>query len=1065
MAQQQMHVLVDQTTGIPYQVSAEGLLTMHNAAAAAQAQAQAKAQAQVYQQFLQQQQQQPAKVGTAGSGGLSVVYAAPGQSAAGQPGGGAPPQPHGAGTHQGPQYLPTHTHGQPPLPSPQVQVVQGSGPAQTHVHAHLMAQAQVSGDLMEGGGPEEAATSCAPAVPSTQPSQQPAPGHARVLSAAHSQNHPGAVTQAQQLRANSMGERGHRRGHRLRKDGKYQSGSAGLQEEVMVQEPQPLEYPPQTQVHGHAAAAWGKQPARNSGATLSAHHHGHAVKHTGHHHGQGLPLRNQRLLDEIATKRAELVESPTTRLHFKEFYRQFRAREKTSFEAAKNLALTCFDHLPQKVHWRLYLEIAELSKRENRFQEARDIYRRVCNMQPYACQGWLEYSKLEEECGNLEKCSRILQRGLMFCHYSESLLIKAIKHEERLQHLDSARELLSRLKRAGIEKVWRTVLEGALLEARAGNTAVARKIFRYLMQQVPWYGPIYYEAFRLEEKNEHFTSALQIIERGLAEIPRYGPLWFGAFRLCERIDMREAEATLNRGEKPTLRRTTDAIARARESISKELVWKVHFEAAQIEERLALLIAENQEKQQSERKTSVTTDGGSEEGKGEAKKASQSRGGRGVLLSACRRRYAAAALACPANLRWKVWLAGARTELAAGVDNDNPSGTGAPTPSDQGGGRHLEQVRHLLNRAFQEVPDKSRSHVFLECSRVEEFAGRLGGARRILSRARAETRSEWKVFLESVLLEVRAGDLDRAVLAAESALGVHSGTGRLWAVLVALRQREGDAKQLSVLRRALREVPKSGEVWCEGARVHLNPCAPRFDLEAARRYLEFAIQFTPQYGDSFMECLRLELISKLLAPRAERLVEGMKICFMGTPCCKGKKSPDALECSKHPLPKEISNLDVMVTVEDELFKAEDFIRVDTKELELRCVNADPNYGSMWFHCRQKPSDTARSILWRAKSMMALELQNLQNVYIKAIARHKIIEKQIRWLYPCGTSIDNEVMEAARSISPIGTVDNKLKIKGEDFVTGLVRLNRITANMSELHSEDKRKILFGSDQIVP
>ncbi|CAN0497697.1 unnamed protein product, partial [Discosporangium mesarthrocarpum] len=36
---------------------------------------------------------------------------------------------------------------------------------------------------------------------------------------------------------------------------------------------------------------------------------------------------------------------------------------------------------------------------------------------------------------------------------------------------------------------------------------------------------------------------------------------------------------------------------------------------------------------------------------------------------------------------------------------------------------------------------------------------------------------------------------------------------------------------------------------------------------------------------------------------------------------------------------------------------------------------------------------------------------------------------------------------------------------DFVTGLVCLNRITAHMGTLRSEDRRKILFGSDQIVP
>lgn len=45
---------------------------------------------------------------------------------------------------------------------------------------------------------------------------------------------------------------------------------------------------------------------------------------------------------------------------------------------------------------------------------------------------------------------------------------------------------------------------------------------------------------------------------------------------------------------------------------------------------------------------------------------------------------------------------------------------------------------------QEVPEKSKSHVFLECARLEEFTGNLDCARQILERARVETKSEWKV---------------------------------------------------------------------------------------------------------------------------------------------------------------------------------------------------------------------------------------------------------------------------------------------------------------------------------
>ncbi|CAM9244838.1 unnamed protein product [Chrysoparadoxa australica] len=755
--------------------------------------------------------------------------------------------------------------------------------------------------------------------------------------------------------------------------------------------------------------------------------------------------------DEDSAKRAELVESPGTRLAFKDFYRTFRAREKISCDAARTFAMECFDLLPIKVHWRLYLEIADLAKRENRFAEARKLYRKVTKLQPFASQGWLEYSKLEDESGDLPKCAQILRRGLMFCEYSETLLVKAIKHEERMGRLSGARELLSRLKHVGIEKVWRTVLEGALLESRAGNIDVARKVLKYLMTHVPWYGPIYYEAFRLEENAEHFEAALAIVEQGLTEIPRYGPLWFGAFRLCEKLDMAEAKGALARGERPELTRTQAALQRAKNSISKELVWKVHFEAAQIEERLASLCASGEVGKAlaaGEPDPSVTD-------------------ARDRLLGPCRSRYVSSVLACPLNLRWKVWLAGSRMELAAG---------------------NVARARDLLKQAYQEVPDKSMSLVFLECSRLEEFTGNLNAARLILQKARAETKSEWKVFLESVLLEIRASDWVRASSEAESALAIHSGAGRLWAVLVQLKQRTSDEAQQASLRMALKEVPKSGEVWCEGARIHLNPLGRSFDMKISCTYLEFAIQFTPQYGDSFMECLRLQLLQSVLQPVAAKVAEGRNTIepLVPTEVLEHEWGREGRDPDKDEVLFSLAGSDLSNT-EGEFFSLSNddlssvvlpreaqYVQTVIEALQLRCVNADPNYGSLWFHCRHRPSDTARSVLMMAKLQMAGELVQLQPLYLTAMVRHMQVEAEVK-AYVESKNCEEAALEAclerlnaagSRVAPPVRVPPQVgLAVTTEDFVTGLVSLNRITARMSRLKSEGRRKILFGSDQIVP
>jgi tetratricopeptide (TPR) repeat protein len=582
-------------------------------------------------------------------------------------------------------------------------------------------------------------------------------------------------------------------------------------------------------------------------------------------------------------KRCDLVESPTTKQNFKIFFRQFKLKEKQEgAQAAKDFANRYFDLLPEKIHWKIYLEMADLAKRENSVKEARMWYKRVNELQPYASQGWLEYAKMEEECGELSRCEEILRTGLQYCPYNEGLLVKGIKHWERMGELKTARSLLGRLKNVAVERAWRTIMEGGLLEARAGNSIIARKVFQYLMRNVPWYGPIYQEAFRFEEKCEEYERAISIVERGLRENPRYGPLWFSALRLYEKT----ANGNLDK--------TRQTVERAMRSISKELVWKIYFEAAQVEER-----ASN--------------------------------------LQLARTAYVQSVYHCPENLRWKVWLGGARMEL--NCDS-------------------LDTARSLLYRSLAEVPAKMKAMVLLECSRLEEYAGNLAEARSILAKARHETKHEWKVFLESTLLEMRANNIPGAVQEAKEALKIHTGTGRLWAVLIQLKQNEGEPEQMGVFQEALREVPKSGEVWCEGARIELT----RGNLAEARKYLDFAIQFTPQYGDSFIEYLRLELIEK---------------------------------------------------ANDEAIR----------KLEQLCVNADPNYGAMWLHCKRHPLDSTRQVLRNARTLIS---------------------------YALDPTI--ELSNDAKSLINPNTIE-------------MLSLNRMCNFPKNLSNEERRKIIFGSDQIKP
>jgi hypothetical protein len=137
---------------------------------------------------------------------------------------------------------------------------------------------------------------------------------------------------------------------------------------------------------------------------------------------QGIVSKN----DDDA-KRSEFIESPSERAAFKEFGRQFRQKENDSLHTAREYALACLSesnadvYLPPSTHWRVFLELADVAKRCNEIENARSYYRKACELQPLASQGWLEHSKLEEESGNLSECASILEKGLRYCTTNENL--------------------------------------------------------------------------------------------------------------------------------------------------------------------------------------------------------------------------------------------------------------------------------------------------------------------------------------------------------------------------------------------------------------------------------------------------------------------------------------------------------------------------------------------------------------------------------------------------------------------------------------------------------------------
>ena len=98
----------------------------------------------------------------------------------------------------------------------------------------------------------------------------------------------------------------------------------------------------------------------------------------------------------------------------------------------------------------------------------------------------------------MRRCQEILHEGLRYCHHNDTIRSKAIKHAERMGDPHIARALLGGMRNIDVTHAWRTMLEGAQFEAREGKADVSRKIFKFLMKNVAWYGPIYQAAVQFD---------------------------------------------------------------------------------------------------------------------------------------------------------------------------------------------------------------------------------------------------------------------------------------------------------------------------------------------------------------------------------------------------------------------------------------------------------------------------------------------------------------------------------------------------------------------------------------
>lgn len=693
--------------------------------------------------------------------------------------------------------------------------------------------------------------------------------------------------------------------------------------------------------------------------------------------------------------------------------------------------------LPLASLWRVHLELAECAKRGGVLSQVKRHLALALQAQPRTMQVWLESCRTLDELGEVEECRSLLERGLEVCSPNDQLSLKLVRVLERLQDHTALRSHVGALRREPLERVCKVLLDAAHFEVRAGNGKEALQLFHSLLQRLPHQGPIYCETCRVEALLGNWRMALLLAEHGVQTCLKYGPLWFALLRYAEKIY--GAKAVLDYG------------SFALRNICHELHWKVHFEVA------AAFSREHN-------------------------------------LRSSRRAIELAALSCPRHLRWKVWLLAARSELWDGS---------------------AVASRKLLDQAKADAPSRVQVSVCVERARAEEFLGDLEAARAALEEARSCEGHDWKVYLEHIFMEARHGHLSDARSVALAALEQHPATGRLWSALIALEHSsdKGAVEAMPAFRRAAREVPKSGEVWCEGARIFMNPLSPHFHIGRARKCLEFAVHLTPQYGDSFLELLRLRFLLEMRTRiRRDPLVVGL----LRTPSSRDAAAPE--ETTKRLAVATLVTQRICSRLEAELQDETFAFSAGTEEddcadpdgdgadeavvggdsldwvglgdprgpsrtalslwrLEMLCAYADPNYGFLWFWCRESSLSSPQEVLARMRGEVADDLW-------KGGALHAYAWALARGIFRLPEDVDAEinaddvpvkVRERVAEIekgglaqvrSPDATpvsANRGSKLSPRDFAIGSLSLARCftSASTNGGSQAEGKRLIFGSD----
>ena len=226
-------------------------------------------------------------------------------------------------------------------------------------------------------------------------------------------------------------------------------------------------------------------------------------------------------------------------------------------------------------------------KREGFPRRARIVFLDLASEQPLFIPVWIEFYRMEIECGEYLSAHLILKSALAYHPKNELLLQKLIRVDEKLMDVASLMYTVEKLVQMDTQKSLRTAMEGVASLARLGYQQFAASVYERVISNPRFsLGNFFLEFMNFEKHCGWYYELLRLSQTALQRYFKYGPLWFYCFTLIEHYYtlMWRRDVVANRVD---CRVYDEYMKKAVGCLTNDILWRVFFVQIQFCNRAVL----------------------------------------------------------------------------------------------------------------------------------------------------------------------------------------------------------------------------------------------------------------------------------------------------------------------------------------------------------------------------------------------------------------------------------------------------------------------------------------------